>query len=436
MVSGPESIGESGVIDRNPKFVNGEYIPPSMMGKELSPKSPENPYQKKIEERVDIARWIIARTQVLGNRMLGELLESMGYNSVQKLKNGFLYFDGKEFQRLGPDSDVLRNLGKEDRIAVDSEGTVIVARYARYSPQLRDLSLRSFEDDKEGLREKTLLFQEQVRKTLALTNRKPYTLTQEYRLLLKSSLTILLHDPKNGELSVSQFDDLCTEVRFFYTRKMFSQMTGEQYQETRNTLQEKGLDLVIGKKRGDILHNPYFGDMKISASSVPNPKFTWNIKNRGDRDGENMQMVNIPEFIREKNLKTYHEYLNAIEVRFKIPHNLLYAICWHESKGDPFAVSRSMPTGARGIFQMKPIVTNNHDDKIPQFHGSVNPYDIYGSAFRAAEKLTEEYYGKGNRDWKSAIGWYNGDSRSSVRNKYIQDVIRQYKKLTGDILQL
>lgn len=168
---------------------------------------------------------------------------------------------------------------------------------------------------------------------------------------------------------------------------MFAEMSGDEFVSWKKKDGRKKIAQYIQKPAGIYVKDNHFLSHILTLSSVPNENYQWNLKAKQEGD-EDMRTLSLRNFIQNNNLigKTYKEYLNTIEIYFHIPPSYLIGIAKKESQGDTMAVSSSY---AFGLFQLLPVISDNHNDSLPEFHGNINPFNPYLSAFRAAEKLVE-----------------------------------------------
>lgn len=249
-------------------------------------------------------------------------------------------------------------------------------------------------------------------------------MSDNYFSALSIALHLSLHNPKNFSLSPPQFDQLCTHTRIFYTRKMFSEMSGDEFAKWEQKQGRKGIAQKIRKKPMQYEKNLGFLKVPIFTHQVEGKQYAWSMLGEKEK-----HIINLSSFFTRYSLngKTYGDFLHAVEREFSLPKGLLSALATHESKGDHLAVSSSY---AFGLFQLLPIVSHHSPKASSEFFGNVNPFDVFLSAFRAAEKLQEDY--QRTHSWKETIKSYNGGKK---QEEYFQSVNKIHSQNTGYSLQ-
>lgn len=404
---------------------------------------PPNPFfsEKDFNQELDVFRFIKFSTERLGNHFLGKLLPQ------REVKDSFLWeFNGEQFLQKSIKS-VATITNEEDRFVVINEEFFLLPREYKENTNI----LSALETFKIGYAEKDLspekksAFQKKIDATIAAAKRME--MKENYLQSLNIALHLFLHNPKNFSLTPSQFNSLCTEIRVFYTRKMFSEMTGDEFYAwkekypAKNKEDRKQIAKRIQKSSGEYKRDDDFLEKNIRLDAIPDDLFRWNVKAKKEGNG-NMQEVSLREFIQTNSLdgKTYGDYLNAIETRMGIPQNYLSAIAKKESQGDPLAVS---PSYAFGLFQLLPVVSDHHKSDHPQFHGDVNPFNVYMAPFRAGEKLIElknskrviektkegkNIYAPQNRTWTEVIEDYNADKNKKDYGREVLSIAEELLK--------
>jgi hypothetical protein len=255
----------------------------------------------------------------------------------------------------------------------------------------------------QQIKEKSPLFLRRAELTKERARRNGVDqLTPKFVKILDQKLQTLFWNQKNFLLSSKEFDKLCTEKRVEAVREMFLELSGEEFNRR-----------LKKYKFENIWHSLRFPDYSKEGFWREDSKF-----------------------FNEKCIPLIEPAAPIAAKKYGLPSSralaeLVKKTLWHESRGDPFAVST---TEHLGTGQLEKVLFNGADSR---YRKKVNPFNIVEAipravdyvarnfeAFSRNEQLTLQAYNAG----PGAVHRRDEKPLSSEAQKYPSAVRNSYKR--------
>jgi soluble lytic murein transglycosylase-like protein len=207
-------------------------------------------------------------------------------------------------------------------------------------------------------------------------------LTPEFVKILDQKLQTLFWKQKNFLLSTKEFDKLCTKKRIEAVREMFLELSGEEFNRR-----------LKKYKFSNIWHGLRFPDYSKEGFWREDSKFF------------NEKCVPLIEAAAPIAAKKYGlPNLRALT-------ELVKKTLWHESRGDPFAVST---TEHLGIGQLGKVLFNGADSR---YRKKVNPFNITEAIPRAVDYVARNFEAFSQNEQLALLAYNAGPGAVHRRNK-------------------
>jgi soluble lytic murein transglycosylase-like protein len=130
-----------------------------------------------------------------------------------------------------------------------------------------------------------------------------------------------------------------------------------------------------------------------------------------------------PEDVIES-LKPWEQYIEKYSVEFGVDPDLIRAIIYTESRGDPYVISR---VGALGLMQIMPNTA--------EIMEITNPLDP-GENIKAGVKYVSLLFKSGNRNDETRMLWAYNAGPGEMIGKDIVNIPRETKKFISEVLNI
>lgn len=269
-------------------------------------------------------------------------------------------------------------------------------------------------------------YKKRIQLTLNVAKRKTNT---EQLNKIKKALETLFLTHKNGEISSIKFDKECTKIRK-------TMMIEFEKQRIKNFEKMKIKFQTMSGEEFSKLYKKYGGGSKFrKLMGIKKPKKTGVFKK--DDNFLNKEILNSKKTYKELIQEVSREAIKEFKIiaSLKTIENLAIAIIYHESKGDPLAISKSYSLGISQLgsdmfrggknkakFNQTPVNPFNPNEAIPR---SIKFICYLYKKYKGNKKLILQAYNAGENDVDKA---QKKDKKNYT--KYLSNESRKYPEAT------